>query len=577
VGREFAVTEDRDFVASGKVQVTRTVWMNYANDGSRRFLFPAFAMKSARWESDQELFDVAGVLTSPAQSTTLVVKVSDLLRRSRGSQQLRSVTLENHANADPDLDDRGWFAVLSSSIDDHVYAKSKFDRQTASFEVRFAIPRGELTRLTKERPEQLRLSLTQRYPVTNVHTQVRANAHVAMESIERLRGSLGSVASKPCDLVFIGGSASQRREVIAGLTTTATVSVLTHPGQAADKRLVTMLLDKLLSLAQSQINVKQEQASKVATVLFGDVLRVTAPVGNLSSVLHKTKDEIERRIKDTNTSTAGLTAPIGGVTFGANFSSTAERERAMHDLAEMERSLQGTLPVLTGIRLDQVLDDARRDGTNFNVALGTFNSSWRDYVFVANFSSITPVRDPKRFPKELEILQGPVSSSMITAQRVVLKAGSTISVPDGDHQRLRISAGTLVIEGAVTFVGKGYDGSRYTNRCPVAARDPRVDFQCHPWRSCCGSSQAKDATSPGPNGASGPEIEISYLALQGSTDDISISLAGGSGGQCPGGQGALCRNPHNLGYDHHYPGNGNPGPMGNAGAPGKMSIVPLED
>src|SRR5688572_27471525 len=110
--------------------------------------------------------------------------------------------------------------------------------------------------------------------------------------------------------------------------------------------------------------------------------------------------------------------------------------------------------------------------------------------------------------------------------------------------------------------------------CPVAARDPRVDFQCDPWPACCGGSQAGPG-STGPDGRSGATIEITYKVLRGDESDITAELPGGDKGPgCPGGDSALCRDPDCLGTCQSYPGRGPSGSPGNPGKSGKLTISP---
>jgi hypothetical protein len=155
------------------------------------------------------------------------------------------------------------------------------------------------------------------------------------------------------------------------------------------------------------------------------------------------------------------------------------------------------------------------------------------------------------------------------AERVVVPAGTTITIPHGHH--LTIEAGTLVVRGHVQFDGRGDKGATGTPGAGLSVFDTE-DLEA--WKQSCQSEVDRGGQGGrGGSGYHGATIKVLYSALQGDTDNLDDDgLAGGAGGDGGGGgPGRLCRGPDQT-PQQKYGSPGYKGADGGRGTNGSLTI-----
>lgn len=568
---------------------THYVQVMMSKVGAKAFVFPTYLLEAATLDGRSFFEKDCGTASPAVGPGRLRLSLLDTMLDADKREHIVSTLADSEFTSveEPNFTATSWSATLriQSHDADSVVATGWFKRSGRRLSVELQVP--DVSVFADRTSQDLLLELGNTYTAYYEDDVLRGSYSINVKAINRLRNNLSGRPGTPTDyLVVLGGEVEQNRRLEAQIMQALEVSVRTPQHRPADPELVEKMLRDALEASRQQLELAKLDRQKFVTVILDDLVQITVPLGQLTSVTNKLRKDITDHRTDVleklrkgsaEVSGAGSISlgPIAGALSGSvdadhEALDKSHIERLSKLLDEIDRTAEGKVPYATGISFAQMLDDKLASTATGHISIGSFQYENAAYVFPLSFGGFCAPASGKYDVAELVIASTTLDKDTHwVAERIVIPAGTVITIPYGHS--LTIEAGTLIVGGHVQIVGSGQRGAP---GAPGVWPGQWDTSELRAWQdSCAAESDRGGAGGQGQPGFNGARVQIVYAALQGDLDNIDDDgLRAGPGGAGGGGSGGrLCRGPDKTAHQKYGPG-GHAGPPGARGVDGSLRI-----
>jgi hypothetical protein len=393
---------------------------------SNRFVFPflglVFGEMSLRCGANKPvpLFTAEGGLNVPSNARDAVlvhVTLHDPLASHRHRDPLLKALMDRpelngRTLAHPDLQNDFEVDLVAADPDSggggRTLATYRLRRELGkvrhSLSFRVAGPDLELLRASHR--DDLSLAVRGTYQAefseTDLQVSVRAVQEAAAGAVNKLLST--PQGAQPVLFVAVGGEAQLDQVIKQNFRSAVAVDIKRRAGSEVNGELVEKLLFQQSAEVDGDVKLQQENKSAVVSFLLADGVRFDVAQAQYQRISDKSAREREKKATDIlETLSRKQTAReegggfgvfgVGGANVDTKYAEANEeqkkviRDRLLHSLDQVEKAIEGNIPGLVGMRVDQVkkLASVTVNEKEFNV--GTFRRGPKTFNMSLSFQA----------------------------------------------------------------------------------------------------------------------------------------------------------------------------------------------